>query len=1236
MKTTFPRLAFWLLCATVPLPGQAATEGSAALRAMFQNPPREFSTGPLWNWNDLLTEEQVVTTLRDLAAQQVRQVWVHPQPGLMTPYLSADWFRLWKAALREAKALDLNIWIYDENSYPSGFAGGYVPEAMPESRGRGLHFREGKPAGQPGAEVLGVYRLAETGVVNVTPEARASQPLPAGKYLSAVVARATDSSWFAGHCYVDLLYPGVTEKFLEITLDKYQREVGSEFGRHIPGVFMDEPSILPAGGLPWTEDLPAVFQKRWGYALLDHLPSLAQPVGDWRRIRHNYFQVLLDLYIERWAKPYYDYCQRHGLELTGHYLEHDWPKLLTTPDFMALQAWEHRPGIDILMNQYQENPQAQFGNVRIVKEIGSVANQLGRRRTLSETYAGSGWEIRFEEMKRQGDWQYALGLNTLNECLSHITIRGVRKGNWPRSLSYHNPWWESYHMLAGYFTRLSAALAHGQQINPVLVLEPTTAAWMYQNDPHVDQIGNQFQALLLNLERAQVEYDLGSEDILARHGSVNGQGLVVGQRQYPVIVLPPLTENLNTRTLELLESCLHAGATVLCCGPAPSRIDGLESPRGPTAAKRPGWRQLEAAALPAELRQRASDGFLIHRETADRGLLFHHRRQFADGQLLFLVNTSLDSPSRGSVQSSGHGVELWSLENGRTGSYPFATNAHGLETRFDLPPCGSLLLFLANQPAAKSASNGDALRANPSNSATSSQAQRIPAVSGPSLRRLEDNVLVLNYLDLAARGLTLQSAHCREATSRLFKQNGLAGNPWFESVQFADEHIRRQFPPESAFEATYRFTISGPIPDRLQLVLERPDLYRSITCNGVAVSPIPNAWWLDHAFGRLDIRAAARAGENQITIQAGAFTVFHELEPAYILGNFRLRPAGKGFEIVPDSPLQLAASASTHTTSADRNMWLSGGIGFRPDLPPARKDDCSPWLIFDLGQAAEVKAIRIWNYNEPNWSKLGVKQLTVAAGSDASAESLPLSLGTFELSPAPAADSTPPPPGAAFPQTLPVQAPAIRWIRFDIRSNHNGVSYPTTDPSHYFALVGLSEVQFLGADGKPVGGVKIHQVSGELDIPGLCQRRAADLVNGSGLLPGGWNVQGHPFYSGGVAYAEEFDLPQPAGRYWVELPAWLGSVAKVSVNGQPAGCIGWQPWECEVSEWLQPGRNRIEVTVLGTLRNALGPHHAGPPGGIVSPGMFNQAPPQGPPPGAQYQTIGYGLFAPFVMKQRPQ
>ena len=178
---------------------------------MFIHPPREYATGPLWNWNDLLTEEQIVSTLRDLAAQHVCQVWVHPQPGLMTPYLSDDWFHLWQIALEEAKKLDMNIWMYDENSYPSGFAGGHVPESMPESRGRGLHFRAEKLPGPLTPDVLAVYRLTDSGYVDVTADLRRERPCPRGTTRRRSSSRSSEHALECGPLLRRLAYPGVTQ-----------------------------------------------------------------------------------------------------------------------------------------------------------------------------------------------------------------------------------------------------------------------------------------------------------------------------------------------------------------------------------------------------------------------------------------------------------------------------------------------------------------------------------------------------------------------------------------------------------------------------------------------------------------------------------------------------------------------------------------------------------------------------------------------------------------------------------------------------------------------------------------------------------------------------------------------------------------------------------------------------------------------------------------------------------------
>jgi hypothetical protein len=1029
----------WLIAA-----GAARADDSAGVKALWSQPPREYSTGPLWVWNDMLTEEQVLGSLRDLAGQEVRQAWVHPRPGLMTRYLSDDWFRLWKAALAEAEKLDMNLWIYDENSYPSGFAGGLVPETMPQSRGRGLVLKEVRTVAKPGEEVLGVYRLDGQAFDDVTRQARADVPLPDGRYLVASVVRAANTPWNGGRSYVDLLYPGVTEKFLDITLEAYRRHVGDQFGRRVPGSFCDEPNILPAGGLPWTEHLPELFEKRWGYKLAGQLPSLVRPLGDWRRVRHDYFQLLLEQFIEHWSKPYHDYCQAHGLEWTGHYWDHEWPNCDIGPDNMAMYAWHQRPAIDCLMNQYRDDTHAQFGNARMVRELASAANQMGCRRTLCEAYGAGGWDLRFEDMKRIGDWLEVLGVNTIDQHLSYVTIRGARKADHPQSFSYHEPWWDAYHVLAEYFTRLSLAMSKGKQVNRILVIEPTTTAWLYQNDPsqaaRLKELGDEFQSLVNALEAAQVEYDLGSEDIIARHGSVGtldvGQTtrtlspcFVVGKRSYTTVALPPGVESLNSTTMDRLEQYLAAGGRVISCVSPPAMIDGRPSDRGVKAGRREYWTTVAASDLPQTLLGISQEEFAIHRRPGDAGVLFHQRRRLDDGQLLLLVNTSLEAPSRGQIESPAQGAEEWDATSGQIRPYPFVATHRGLEARYALPRGGSLLLFLADNKIQ-----------NPE-SKIQKHSQRwliLQPTDPPEIRRLEPNVLTLDYFDVAAGGKSRQSLYFYKACQFAFQQNGMERDPWDSAVQFGDELIRKRFPPTSGLEATYHFTIEGSVPKPLWIVIERPDLYQ-VACNGQPVAAAKDAWWLDRAFGKIEISAAAKTGANAVTIKASPMTIYHELQPAYVLGGFTLHPAASGFVIGPEQPLAL----------------------------------------------------------------------------------------------------------------------------------------------------------------------------------------------------GPWNEQGHPFYAAGVACVEKFNVASPKGRYHVVVPDWYGSVARVVVNGKPAGYLVSQPWECDVTDEIQPGKNVIELAVVGTLKNTLGPHHGNPPLGSAWPGMFHQGPETGPPPGKDYSSVGYGLFAPFALRQSP-
>jgi hypothetical protein len=123
-----------------------------------------------------------------------------------------------------------------------------------------------------------------------------------------------------------------------------------------------------------------------------------------------------------------------------------------------------------------------------------------------------------------------------------------------------------------------------------------------------------------------------------------------------------------------------------------------------------------------------------------------------------------------------------------------------------------------------------------------------------------------------------------------------------------------------------------------------------------------------------------------------------------------------------------------------------------------------------------------------------------------------------------------------------------------------------------------------------------------------------------------------PFYAQGLEYEEQYDIAQPAGRYVLRVPSWYGCVAEVLVDGNSAGHLVSRPWEVDVTEQVHAGTNKVQVRVIGTLKNTLGPHHGKPVLGKAWPWDFRQAPPAGPPAGKDYHTVGYGLFARPVLE----
>jgi hypothetical protein len=701
--------------------------------------------------------------------------------------------------------------------------------------------------------------------------------------------------------------------------EKYNRE---DFGKTLPGIFTDEPNLEAAKGpgtlVRWTPDLFDEFEARWGYRLEPELVSLVEETDNYTMVRHDYYTLLLEMFLDRWAVPWYNYCEENNLDWTGHYWEHGWPYPGDGIDESAFYMYHQVPGVDMLGRSYDSTGmEGQFGNTRAIRELGSAANQAGWNRRLSETWGGAGWQISFAELKRLVDWEVVLGVNLVNPHLSYYSMQGVRKFDYPPSFSYQEPWWDNFALLGDYIGRICLAMSAGEQINNTLIIQPNTTAWMYHtttsNDPRIFKLSSEFKSFIQSLENRQVEYDLGSEQVLKRFGESHNKGIRIRNRIYDHIILPPGIRNIETTTLNLLKEYLSDGYTVLSFSDSIDFIDGSPNPAArDLAAKYPvNW--IAGKGVQSEHMRSYFDNPEVSIVQADpsKGQLFHQRRILDDGQVLFLVNSSLENPAEADILISGRNLAEIDLETGMPVSVDYQKKNGMLSHKTSIPPGGSRLLLITDKSIAA-----------PATVETKDSSPVQP--TGPiEVKRLTPNILTIDYLDLESGSFRKDDMYFMTAMYKLFELSGLkTGNPWQHKIQYRKQYLEMDnFTGDSRFKVRYHFTVDPSLPDdalrSLHAVVERPGLWE-VSLNGNVIVPESGKWWLDRHFPVYPIGKFTRKGENSIELTADKMSVFSELMPVYILGEFSLGNSGRGFLIKPPATIGL-------------HSWKESGMPFFGD-----------------------------------------------------------------------------------------------------------------------------------------------------------------------------------------------------------------------------------------------------------------------------------------------------------------
>lgn len=917
----------------------------------FKNPDSILRPAPFWAINDRVTPEETARQMEDMIRVGLSGGFFHSRAGLITDYLSEEWFQCMEAALDVAKAKDGYLWLYDEDLWPSGNAGGLVAAMNDEFRsatlqaefiGAGqtaLPHEEDEPKaayivlGRQGATIEGFRRIEPEEVDNCMEEERV---LFRRCYMPK-------TPWWGGESYANLLNPEAIRNFIEMTHEVYRKRLGDDFAGRIPGIFTDEPQLSQgSNALPWWEGIPKVYSE-WndGRDFWSDLPWLFFDGPECRRIRLIAHRTFLRQFCEAFSRPIYEWCEANRLEHTGHYNAEDAFEgqiRCHCGGIMAHYRYQQAPGIDHLCREVD-------GLLLTVKQVGSAARQLGRKRVLTEIFGVSRHTNTFEDFKWLGDYDLVLGANFFCPHLTWYSMRGRRKRDYPPNWNYQQTYWNDLKPLNDYFTRLAAALTMGEGAPDALVLHPIETGTSghrfgftpprgvgrtkYQytvdgrrralpvdlpgedmHDAHwADQLLRRTLESLLN---SGFDCDLGDEGYIEDMGSVRDGVFTVGKMNYGLVVIPP-SNTWRPRTFQLLKEFVASGGKVIMAGTLPGELDCIPANEDwKQFSGLPGVETVPCSAVQIrDAADRAIRPNIMVRSRDGRPMPGFHcqKRKVGDENLVFAVNSDRNRTHECTLHLSGslHGkpVAIWDPLSGER--IRAACITAGKETRVDftLSPAGSILFAIGQSQA----------DANEASSKSCGVPERIlPLENAWNITLSEPNVLVLDRITASPDGgdtwweEDLEHRVRHRLANYFGTTDALLWQPW---VAIRKGIFNGKGGPVIL---RYRFLSTQEHPETF-LIMEDIHKFR-VTVNGMALDVSSPDWHWDRGFGKVEISGLVRKGENRIEAWVD-YDFLTEIEPAYLVGNF-------GVELKnPTTPQIIPASCSLKNGS-----WIDQGFPF--------------------------------------------------------------------------------------------------------------------------------------------------------------------------------------------------------------------------------------------------------------------------------------------------------------------
>lgn len=880
----------------------------------FRNPPCEYRAAPFWAWNCDLNKDLLLREIDQMKRMGMGGFHMHVRTGMSTTYLSDGFMQLIRDCVDKAKEERMRAYLYDEDRWASGAAGGYVTREE-RYRARYLLFTtvsyeqaEENPASVPvDSPRTGKGRLLARYAVRLNDEGELAEYrlLKDGQQADAAETAwyayleiEKESPWFNNQTYVNTLDKKAIERFVEITHERYKEVVGNEFGGAVQSIFSDEPQFsrkttLGFAGekkdvvLPWTDDLPDTFRAAYGEELLAGLPELywELPGGAVSLIRYHYHDHIAERFAEGFADTVGTWCARNGLLLTGHMMEEPTLKSQTAALGEAMRSYRsfQLPGIDMLCD---------WREYTTAKQAQSAAHQFGCPGVMSELYGVTNWDFDFRGHKLAGDWQAALGVTLRVPHLTWVSMEGEAKRDYPASIGYQSPWYTEYPMVEDHFARLNTVLTRGKAQVRLGVIHPVESYWLHWGPSEAtalvrDEMDEHFQSLAQWLLYGLIDFDYISESLLPQQCEAGNAPLSVGEMAYDVVLVPDC-QTLRATTVDRLESFVAAGGRLVFAGRIPELVDAKPSSRVKELAQRAECISFSKGAILAAL-----DGVRFVDIRDDKGMrttnLLHQVRAEGDTRYVFLCHgekpENPDVCPREDIVLRIRGewkVRRMDTATGEIAPLHVAYEKGRTVLRYAFYAYDSLLIELTSG------------RAEAGEDAPAEKKFDYYALWHPvEIALSEPNVLLLDTAQYAfddeenwrdEEELLRADDAFREELGYPLRKKEVA-QPWVVPDEPITHHLRLKFTVHSEME------IKAP-----QLALEKAESVE-IAVNGCPVDNASVGWFVDESIKKVQLPDLP-AGDSVIELTL-PFGRRSNVEWCYLLGDFGVRVQGAEKTVIP-------------------------------------------------------------------------------------------------------------------------------------------------------------------------------------------------------------------------------------------------------------------------------------------------------------------------------------------------